>query len=250
MGNRRDYLIDNIVSVCKKLDAKGFGANHDGNVSVKFDGGLLATPTSISKGEMVPELVLTLDIDGKKIDGIGKPFSEIDLHIAAYRVLDNVSAVVHAHPPFATTMGLAGKPLRPRIPEAIVSIGDLVPVVHYAFPGSDESRRLTSEALASSGVVMIQGNGVLSTGADIEQAYLRLELVEHLAKIEYYSAGFGASFEIPESDADKLMEKHCSIFGKKQTMTGPKDNSQDNSLKDLISEEIRKILTECERQSS
>lgn len=243
MGNRRDYLIDNIVGVCRKLDAKGFGANHDGNVSVKFDGGLLATPTSISKGDMTPELVLTLDMDGKKIDGIGKPFSEIDLHITAYRAREDAAAVVHAHPPFATAFGLAGKAIKPRLPEAIVSIGDSIPVAAYAFPGSEESRRLVASALSTSGVIMIQSNGVLSTGADIEQAYLRLELAEHLAKIEYYSNQIGSGFDLPEADADKLMEKHFSIFGKRSAKTETNETMSDSRLKDIISEEIRKILS-------
>src|SRR3989338_5947917 len=164
MGNRQDYLKKEIVKFCFRLDQKCFGANHDGNISVKFDENLLETPTSISKGLMTVEQVITLDRNGNKVDGIGKPFSEIKLHLAAYQSRSDVEAVIHAHPPYATARGLVGEGLRPQIPEAIVSIGDLVPVVPFAMPGDLKNDSIVAEALSLCDVFMMPGNGLLSVG--------------------------------------------------------------------------------------
>lgn len=243
MGNRREYLVNSIVRYCSRLDQKGFGANHDGNISLKYEGNLLATPTSASKGDIVPEMIITLDMDGKKIDGIGKPFSEIQLHLAAYRSRPDISAVVHAHPPYATARGLVNEALRPSLPEAIVSIGGNIPVVPYAMPGAPENNELIANALAETDVLMLQGNGVLSVGSDIEQAYLRLELVEHLAKIDCYAKQMGKGFSLPENDLNKLLEKRASIgLGPKGRIPDRTAKNEDNQLKNIIAEEIRKAL--------
>ena len=148
MGNRRDYIAKNIVEVCQKLDSKGFGANHDGNISARFEDSLLATPTAESKGVITEEMIIRLDMDGKKLEGIGNPFSEIKLHLAAYRARSNANAVVHAHPPFSTARGLTGKALTMNIPEAVVSISETIPVAPYAMPGAPENNSIIAKCHA------------------------------------------------------------------------------------------------------
>jgi L-fuculose-phosphate aldolase len=113
MGSRRSYLTKQIVHICQKLDSKGFVANHDGNISVRFEHGLLATPTSESKAEINEDMIISLDMEGKKIEGIGKPFSEIKLHLSAYKARPETVAVVHAHPPFCTSQSTEALPEMP-----------------------------------------------------------------------------------------------------------------------------------------
>ena len=45
------------------------------------------------------------------------------MHLAAYRARDDVSAVVHAHPPVATAFAVAGARCRASLPEMVVQIG-------------------------------------------------------------------------------------------------------------------------------
>lgn len=248
MGDRRTYLIEKIVWVCRKLDQKGFGANHDGNVSAKFEDTLLATPTSVSKGLVEADMIITLDMEGRKIDGIGKPFSEIQLHLAAYRTRSEAAAVVHAHPPFATAMGLVGQALRPSIPEAVVSIGDVIPVAPFAMPGAKENEAIVAAALGEADVFMMQGNGVLSVGTDLEQAYLRLELVEHVAMMQFHAARMGKPMALSKSDLEQLLEKRASIglgpgAGGGKRPSGAGGTGPDiETIRDVIAEEIRKVL--------
>ena len=248
MGNRREYLINAIVEICGKLDRKGWVANHDGNVTVLFDGTLLATPTAESKADIVSEMVLTLDMEGKKLHGIGKPFSEVKLHLAAYRVRGDIGAVVHAHPPFSMARGLVGGDFEVIVPEAVVSIGDVIPVAPYVMPGSVENDRVVGEMLSRCDVFMMAGNGVLSVGRDVKEAYLRMELLEHLLKIDYYAKSMGTVMTLPFEDKQKLLEKRASIgLGPKGVSVPPapvKPVDQKDVLKDLIAEEIKKVLKE------
>jgi len=250
MGNRRDYLIKSLVEICQKLDIKGWVANHDGNVSVRFEDMLLATPTAVGKADIVPEMILTLDMEGKKLQGIGKPFSEIKLHLAAYRARGDINAVVHAHSPFAMARGLVGSDFEISVPEAVVSIGDVIPVARYAFPGAKENNEIITDALSKCDVFMMAGNGALSVGRDVKEAYLRMELLEHLLKIDYYSKAMGTVMILPGEDKKKLLDKRASIgLGPKPVnlpspSPGQDSQGQDQNsvIKDLIAQEIKKVL--------
>ncbi|MFA6409055.1 MAG: class II aldolase/adducin family protein [Gammaproteobacteria bacterium] len=240
-----NFLTSEIVKYAHRMDAKGFSANHDGNITVKQDNTFLATPTAISKANMTEDLVITLDQSGNKISGNGKSFSEIKLHLAAYKARPEAKAVVHAHPPFATARGLVNLPLRPALPEAVVSIGALVPVVEFSLPGTIENEQLVSSAFLEFDVIMLAGNGVLAIGDSIEQAFLRLELVEHLAKIDYYTRLMGSSMELSNSDVLSLLEKRKAAgLGPKTEPKTPllSEKKNTDSLKDLIAEELKKIL--------
>jgi L-fuculose-phosphate aldolase len=258
MGNRRDYLIKSIVEICQKLDKKGWVANHDGNISLCFEDGLLATPTAVGKADIAPEMILTLDRLGNKIAGIGKPFSEIKLHLIAYGCREDIKAVVHAHPPFAMARGLVGGNFEIRVPEAVVSIGDVIPVAPYALPGAEENYHILTEALSCSDVFMMAGNGVLSVGRDVKEAYLRMELLEHLLRIDYYAKSMGTAMTLPEEDKRKLLEKRAAIgLGPGNIGTPPtaasrdlsssspaKRDEQDKSdlIKKLVAQELKKAL--------
>lgn len=242
MGDKKSYIINQIAKYSQKLDTKGFGANHDGNISALCDGGILATPTSVSKGEVIADIVITLDMSGNKVAGIGKPFSEILLHLAAYKARTDIKAVVHAHPPFATARGLVGKTLFPMLPEAVVSIGNEIPVVPFAMPGAAENNEIIADAVGKYDVFMLSCNGVFSVGNCVEQAYLRLELIEHLAKIYYYAEQMGNPLQLSESNLNDLLAKRAQIFGKREIAkkVDTYNNDELNFIKKIVAEELKK----------
>jgi len=240
MGNRKTYITNQIVKYSTKLDQKGFVANHDGNISAKYEDVILATPTAVSKADISTDMIITLDLEGKKIEGIGKPFSEIELHLAAYNAREDAKAVIHAHPPYATARGLVGTSLTPSLPEAIVSIGNSIPVVEFVMPGSKENERIISEVLQKVDAFIMPGNGVLTIGDNLEQAYLRLELVEHLCKIHAYAERMGNAMSLRQEDIDKLLEKRTKAgLGPKAKKT---EDTEFDTLKEMIKEEIALVL--------
>lgn len=251
MGNRRIYLTNQIIDVCNRLDQKGFVANHDGNISVKFDGKFLATPTAEAKAKITKEMVILLNEKGEKIEGFAGVFSEIKLHMAAYKIRPDAVCVVHAHPPFSTARGLVGLPLIPNLPEAIISLGGNIPVAPFAMPGEKINDELITEAFKVSDIIMMAGNGVLAIGDDLEQAFLRIELLEHLAKIDYYAKSMGQPMTICETNMKKLLDKRKSIglgpevrLGLPEKISPPKEVVID-PIREKIKSELKKMLSEA-----
>jgi L-fuculose-phosphate aldolase len=148
-----------------------------------------------------------IEVDAKgSVHGAGKVFGEIGLHLIVYERRPDVGAVVHAHPPCATAIGASRKnPIeRPFIAEALVSLGPKIPKLPYAQPGEPAKAALAPWCELVDAVIL--GNhGVIAWGKDCEQALLRMELVEHLAKIAIAAEPLGGVEPLPESAIQPLL---------------------------------------------
>jgi L-fuculose-phosphate aldolase len=194
-----------VAETSRFLHTAGWCANHDGNVSARDGNRFIATPTATSK-RLVAEKDL-IEVDGKgAVTGRGKVFGEIGLHLVVYERRPDIGAVVHAHPPYATAIGASRQnPIeRPFIAEAVVSLGPVIPKLPYAQPGEDAKRALAPWCELVDAVIL--GNhGVIAWGKDCETALLRLELVEHLAKIAIAAAAIGGVEPLPDAALQPLL---------------------------------------------
>jgi len=194
-------LREEIISTAHALHARGWVANHDGNITIRrAKNRFLATPTAVSKGAVDHANLIEVDAHGKRVSGTAKPFSELSLHFPVYERREDVNAVVHAHPPYATALACTGSDLieRPFMPEVVVSLGDWIPTVPFTPPGL-EARRALAEYVDHVDAALLAGHGVISWGRDLETAYLRMELVEHHAKIATLAQAHGGVVPLPES---------------------------------------------------
>lgn len=195
-----------IADVCVRLHARGWVANHDGNVSVRVgEDRFLASPTAVSKADVRPESVILVDGEGKVVSGERKVFSEIALHLACFRARPEISWVVHAHPPTATGWAVAGESFfdPPFMAEPVVSLGGSIPLVTWSPPGGNTDD--LAAAVRGSDAVLLQNHGVISLGKDAETAFLRMELVEHLAKIALVARQIGGARPIPREAVERLL---------------------------------------------
>jgi L-fuculose-phosphate aldolase len=197
-----------VIAVAHRMHAAGWVANHDGNVSVRLTGDrLLITATAMSKREIDDTSLLVVDLQGKVLEGRKKPFSELELHLACYRARPEVNVVLHSHSPYATAWALVGRELSPiALPEMIVSLGNRVPTVTRAMPKDEETLKRVSALASEYDAMLLGGNGVITLGDDLGQAFLRMELVEHYAKILHLASAIGPVAPLADADVAKLLE--------------------------------------------
>jgi L-fuculose-phosphate aldolase len=207
-----------LVAVSRRLHENGWVANHDGNVSVRLNGGrLLITPTAVSKRDVDDAMLIVVDMDGRVLEGRRKPFSELELHLAIYRARPEAEAVIHAHPPHATAFGLVGAELSPVVmPEIVVSLGAKIPTLPRVMPKEKAGVEAVEKAAREVDAMLLAGNGAFTLGADLSQALLRMELVEHYAKILATARGLGTVSALSEADTGKLLD------ARKKAGLGPK----------------------------
>jgi L-fuculose-phosphate aldolase len=194
------------------LATRGWVANHDGNLSARVASNrVVCTPTSTHKRDVTQSELVVTDLGGRKLSGRKGPPGEYGLHLSVYRARADVGAVVHAHPPFATALGCAGRELVVFLPEAVVSLGPKVPLVPLSPPGNAAVAAL-GPFIPGVDAVLVQGNGVFAWGDDVEQAFLRVELVEHLATIATHAVPWGGPPPLGTDLVDKLLEARRKAF--------------------------------------
>ena len=189
----------------KMLHAQGFVAATDGNLSVRLDSErILVTPTGFSKGMMTPADMVIVDLHGQKLCGMYNPSSEIVMHLTIYRMRPDVGAVVHAHPCTATGFASAGIALdEPLCSEIVITLG-AVPLAPYATTGTMELSDSLRPFIPFHDAILMANHGVVTYGEDLCRAYMRMEAVEHYAKIVMAARQLGCARTLDSRELEKL----------------------------------------------
>lgn len=173
-----------IVRVCRRMYDRGLIAGPDGNVSVRISWNhVLVTPRGFSKATVEEHDLVLVSMDGDRIGGKHEASSEIAMHLAIYRVREDVNSIVHAHPPVATAFAVAGLGLPGDVlPELAVQLGP-VPLVPYATPGTDAMPEAMAPFLPNYDAFLLANHGATTLGCTLAEAHQRMESLEHCANI-------------------------------------------------------------------
>ncbi len=214
MASDRQYRLA-IVEYGRLLHENGFVAATDGNLSVRLDEKhLLVTPTCISKGRMRASDMVIVDMEGKRVAGKRRVSSELGMHLLIYRLRPDVHGIVHAHPPTATGFAASGYDLnRPLVCEVVVGLGS-IPLARYGTPGTPELTDALEPLIPNHDALLMANHGVVTFGSSLESAYMKMETVEHFAKIALVTHLLGNEQPLGEKEVEKLHQvRHRYIGG-------------------------------------
>lgn len=196
---------ETIVRYGQILYERGFIAATDGNISARLDENrLLITPTCMCKGHMVEDDLVVVDMNGRKLEGKRNVSSEVAMHLLIYRMRPDVRGIVHAHPPTATGFAAAGIALdQPLISEIVLTLG-VVPLAPYGCPGTEELSNSLRPYIADNNAILMANHGVVTYADNLEQAFMHMETVEHLAKISLVARSLGQQNVLNPEEVKKL----------------------------------------------
>jgi len=212
-------LRQQMCDIGRMMYERGFIGAADGNLAVRLDDErLLVTPAGVLKGFMTPDMLVVTDLDGEPLDG-GKPSTEIMMHVTLLKERPDVSAALHAHPPYTVSFSLAGIPLsRCVIPEIVVTIG-MVPTVPYATPGTQELPESLKHPIHDSDVLLLERHGIVTVADEIWNCFKLLDMVEHSAKITHLAMQLGGAKVLDASQVEKLVSSRYDLgIGQKSTI--------------------------------
>jgi L-fuculose-phosphate aldolase len=194
-----------IVRVGQLMYERSYVVSSDGNVSVRLDDGrIVATPTMTSKGRMTEDSLAVTDMQGKPLND-RKASSELEMHLLIYRERADVKAVCHAHPPHGTAFAVAGLAIdQPILSEVILTLG-CVPLAEYGTPSTRELTDAMRPLVKHHNALLMANHGAVAYGADLWQAFDRLETLEHTAKIAILSRMLGGPKNLSVGAIEKLI---------------------------------------------
>lgn len=194
-----------IIRCCRSLWEAGLIAGADGNVSIRLGPDrLLVTPRGVPKSELTAEDLVEVDLAGRRVQGFQEATTELDLHLRVYSRREDCGAVVHAHPPTATGFAVAGQGLPGDVlPEIVLLMGE-VPCVPYATTGTPALGDAVEPYLNRHVALLLANHGALTWGRDVTQARLRMESLEHGARILVAARALGRVNRLTREQIDVL----------------------------------------------
>jgi L-fuculose-phosphate aldolase len=191
MSTTRDRAKDHakrqsIIDACREMNRLGINQGTSGNISLRHDDGMLITPTSVPYDAMRPDQIVFMKLDSAPSAG-QRPSSEWRFHRDILKARPDVSAVVHAHPPYATILAIMGREI-PAIHYMIACAGgETIRCAPYATFGTAELSRHAVAALEGRSACLLAHHGMIVVGASLAKAMWLAVEVETLAR-QYHGA--------------------------------------------------------------
>jgi L-fuculose-phosphate aldolase len=197
-----------IVDYGKKMIRSGLTTGSGGNLSILCrDSHLIAIgPSGIDYAEVTSEDVVVVDLNGTVVEGRLNPSSELSFHIALYDSRPDISAVVHTHSVYATTMACMHWEI-PAVHYLVAFSGKKVPLADYATFGSPDLAANVVRGIADYNAVLLANHGLVAVGGNINNAFNVAEEIELVARIYYQTKSLGEPVLVDEKEMETVIRK-------------------------------------------
>ena len=200
----RDELEQKIISYGKLCGEKNFTPGYSGNISARFEEGMLITTSGSANGYLTEGDIVYTDFEGKSREDGKKPSSEKFLHIGIYKKRPEFNFIIHVHAPYLSSFASAGRDLlAPIMAENVFYFGG-IPLAEYALPSTMELVDNTVKYFDKYDAVLMANHGFIIGSKTMEDAYLKLELAESYAQVVLNTEILGGA-KILSSEQEKAI---------------------------------------------
>ena len=195
-----------LVDVTRRCASRGLNHGTTGNLSVRTSSGFLITPSGISADQLDEDSMVELALDGTPRSA-GRPSSEWRLHAAIYSARSDAHAIVHAHPPFSTTIACLRQDIPPVHYMIAITGGHRVRCSRYATFGTAELSAAALEALGETRACLLANHGLVTAGPDVETAFKVAVEVETVAEYWWRARVAGEPVTLSEAQMQEAVEQ-------------------------------------------
>lgn len=171
-----------VLDTALAMSRRGLSPGRSGNVSRRWQGGMLITPSGLPYESLSAADVVLVDGDGSVAEGQRTPSSEWRFHLAIYEARPDIGAVVHTHSMHATVLACAHRAIPAFHYMVAVAGGTDIPLVPYATFGTKRLARQVAAGLAERNACLLANHGQIAAGASCAKALDLAAEVEVLAE--------------------------------------------------------------------
>lgn len=155
-------------------------------------------PSGVDYTTMTPADLVITDLDGKIVEGLLRPSSDLDTHTLLYREFPKIGGVVHTHSEFATSWAQACRPIpcfgtthadyfHGPVPVTEPLTAEEVSGGYVRNTGSVIVRRFRAEKLDPLAVpgVLVAGHAPFAWGKTAAEAVEHADVLEYIARLAF-----------------------------------------------------------------
>ena len=178
----RKEISRSIIDACLAMNRSGLNQGTAGNISYRYDDGMLITPTGIAYDQLTEDDIVYVDNNGNYEDDKA-PSSEWRFHLAVLKARPDMNAVVHNHAIYSSSLSILNREI-PAIHYMVAAAGgNTIPCVPYATYGTPELCDYVTKGMADRNAVIMQHHGMIAAGETLGKAMWLAEEVETLARM-------------------------------------------------------------------
>jgi L-fuculose-phosphate aldolase len=192
-----EQLKEELILACKILDVEGlFDLTGAGHPSARIPGtrrfimpGHVHVLGKFAKDITSIAELLTIDLNGRKLQGKLEPMDEMMIHLSLYRARDDINGVVYVHPLYSCLFCMVNEEIHPT-PE----LGSSIPMVDAGGPiTTEEDGKVITDALGKRKAILVRGLGgsTVTVGKTLREAVHLSVLLERQAKMQYMASLLG-----------------------------------------------------------
>jgi L-fuculose-phosphate aldolase len=203
-SSRERELRQQIVAMAARACDRHLMTGTEGVISARVDEvSFLITPTGHDRAALnIEDVVL---IRGGAREAGKMPSRSVKLHQAIYDQHPGIGSIMTAQCPNATAYAITAVPFDSRtIPESFILLRD-IPLIPFKTLYT-EPQTVAAAVSLSTPVLMVENDCVLTVGANVLNAFDRLEVAEYSARSLIDTAVLGPHVPIGESDIHDLEE--------------------------------------------
>lgn len=197
-------LREQIVETMQEMARAGLNRGTSGNVSARLGDAMLVTPSGITPDALAPDHIVIVQADGS-FAGDLRPSSEWRMHRGLLDRRPDISAVVHCHSRYATTLACAGLAIPPLHYMVAVSGRASVPVAPYASFGTGNLAELVVEAMGEGYACLMANHGQIALGGSLRRALAVAEEIEEQAAVYWGTLSIGGPKLLAEEQIAEVM---------------------------------------------
>jgi L-fuculose-phosphate aldolase len=211
-----DSIRTAIVEVNAELERRGLNVCATGNISARWNDGMLITPAGCRVETLAPHHIVYVRFDGSH-EGPLRPSSETGMHRAVYQHAPSARAVVHTHADHCVALATFRQPI-PAFHYMVQGFGGMdVPCVDYYPFGSEELAEHAGMALKDRTACLLANHGMLTRGTTLLAAFETALKLEALAK-QYLLARSVGSPTLLTAEEWVIVQQQYKTYGKAQTL--------------------------------
>lgn len=199
-----------VIDTALAMSRQGLSPGRSGNVSCRWAGGMLITPSGMAYEKIKPADVVHVTTDGDwpmKGRNPRTPSSEWQFHLSTYQARADINAVVHTHSIHAVILACANRPIPAFHYMVAVAGATSIPCVPYAIFGSRKLARYVATGLTDANACLMANHGQIAVGASLSAALELASEVEILAEQYYKVLTLGRPNILSDSEMKKVLKR-------------------------------------------